>query len=204
MTFITIQQLDEAIDKWAAEQPLGALREGMAEYMTAYRLNACAVVEPLAALIYAGDLLTPERQAACFAAAEADGSLRNYVPDARAKERLASIRQMLNQLALAPPRAEAIEAPAPRRERAPRTQHGWVIACQVCGTEFRSRRADARCCSARCRQKASRAGRAASPGGAEPCPGTPVPRSWRPEPLAGVGAAALLGGAQLADQALDP
>jgi hypothetical protein len=84
MTFITRQELDQAIDNWAADDPLGALREGIAEYMTPYRLDACAAAEPLTALVYAGDLLTPERAASCLAAAEADGTLKRYVPDARA------------------------------------------------------------------------------------------------------------------------
>ena len=47
-------------------------------------------------------------------------------------------------------------------------------ACEVCGTEFRARRADARCCSARCRQKASRGRRAAPLASEDAAAGTSV------------------------------
>jgi hypothetical protein len=166
MTFATRQQFDEAVDDWASDEPLGALREGLAALMTDYRLDACAVAEPLAALIYAGDLISPERARACMAAAEADGTLRSYVPDSRAKERLASIRQMLNQMQAPAPRpADTPLSAPPVRQHPPRTQAGYVIGCEVCSTEFRSRRADARLCSPRCRQKASRRARGGSPSG---------------------------------------
>ena len=52
MSFATTQEVDEFIDDWAADDPLGALRQ-IPEWLSDYRLDACAVAEPAAALLYA-------------------------------------------------------------------------------------------------------------------------------------------------------
>ena len=172
MSFATVEEALELLDDWAAEDPLDALREGIAEYVIPHRLDAMALAEPEAALVYAYDLLTPERQAWCLAEAAAH-NFNRFVPDRLRPERqraLAMAREWV-QPAWTPPTFEAV---APARQRpAPRTQPGYVIACDVCGVEFRARRADARCCSARCRQKAARAARRAPPGGDQPEAGAP-------------------------------
>jgi hypothetical protein len=48
----TQQEALELIDDWAAEYPLDGLREYL-DFLTPYRLDACAVAEPAAAMIYA-------------------------------------------------------------------------------------------------------------------------------------------------------
>ena len=89
MTFATHYEALEALDDFAADQPLEALRE-YADLLSAFRLDACALAEPEAALIHAGELLTPERRAWCEAAAGRNG-LRRYVPDRLEPERRAAI-----------------------------------------------------------------------------------------------------------------
>jgi hypothetical protein len=83
---MTRQEAFELIDEWAAEDPLDALREGLAECLSQYRLDAVAMAEPAAALVYCHDLLTPERRAWCMTAARAD-DLKRYFPDRLAPER---------------------------------------------------------------------------------------------------------------------
>jgi hypothetical protein len=85
MTFITEQEIDEVLDDAAAEDPLLALRE-FPQWLTPWRLDACAIAEPAAALIHAYDLLTPERRVWCAEAARAVG-LTHYVPDRLEPER---------------------------------------------------------------------------------------------------------------------
>jgi hypothetical protein len=168
MTFATYQEWEEALDNYAAEYPLDALREGFAEDLSEFRLDACAIVEPLAALIYAAELLTPERRAICTATVEQDGSIARYVPDRHAPERLIALRQILNSRPLKLPELAPVEIAPTRRQAGPKTVKAWIIACAICGTEFRARRADARFCSARCRQKASRARAGTSPAAETP------------------------------------
>jgi hypothetical protein len=96
MTWATLDELDEWIDDWAAEHPLQALREGFAGYLSAYRLDACATAEPIAALVHAYDLLTPERRAWCLARAR-DDDLARFIPDRIAPERRAAIRRREGQ-----------------------------------------------------------------------------------------------------------
>lgn len=182
MSCITYQQALEQIDDYAADEPLDALRSGYAEYLTEHRLEACALAEPLAAMLYAGDRLTAERYAWCLAEVERDGSLKRYVPDQRAQERLMAMRDVLDVLQRQRPPAAIAADPEPEPEPMPvrtrsasRMASAWVIPCDICGTEFRSRRADARTCSARCRQKASRARRSASPDAEAGTGGTTVP-----------------------------
>jgi hypothetical protein len=86
VTYATYQEALEALDDWASDNPLEALRE-YADYLSPYRLDACATAEPAAALIHAADRLTPERQAWCEAAA---GEL-TYFPDRLEPERRKAI-----------------------------------------------------------------------------------------------------------------
>ena len=58
------KEADEILDNWAADNPLPALRE-IANWLTPYRLNACALAEPAAALVHAFDLLTEEQRPGC-------------------------------------------------------------------------------------------------------------------------------------------
>jgi hypothetical protein len=83
--FATAADVREAIDDAAADDPLMALRE-MAELLSPYRLDCCAVAEPAAALIHAYDLLTSERRAWCAEAAKRD-DLQRFVPDRLEPER---------------------------------------------------------------------------------------------------------------------
>ena len=96
MTFVTYEEAMERLDDWAADHPLEALRE-FAEYLSDYRLDCCATVEPAAALLYADHLLTPERREACEQAGGI-ASLHRFVPDRYEPER----RQVLG-LSCAPP-----------------------------------------------------------------------------------------------------
>ena len=73
--FATHYEAMERLDDWAADNPLEPLRE-YAEYLSAYRLDACAVAEPAAALIHADHLLTPERRAWCTEEARRDALQR--------------------------------------------------------------------------------------------------------------------------------
>jgi hypothetical protein len=75
----------EILDNVAADDPLTALRE-FPDLLDPYRLSACALAEPAAALAYAHDLLTPEQRIACDEAVRERGLLR-YVPDRLAAER---------------------------------------------------------------------------------------------------------------------
>ena len=86
---MTKQEALEMLDNFAADNPLEALRE-FADLMTPYRLDACAIYEPEAALVLAHDLLTPERRAECAAAA-AKSELQRFVPDRLAAERRLAI-----------------------------------------------------------------------------------------------------------------
>jgi hypothetical protein len=83
--FATYYKAMERLDDWAADNSLEALRE-IPDLLTEYRLDACALAEPAAALIHAYDLLTPERRAYCEAAARQVG-LKRYIPDRLAPER---------------------------------------------------------------------------------------------------------------------
>jgi hypothetical protein len=85
VTWATRQEAFDAIDDRAADHPLEALRD-YAEYLSAYRLDACATAESLAALIHAWDLLTPERREACTEASPLHRT--KYVPNRLAFERL--------------------------------------------------------------------------------------------------------------------
>jgi len=75
-------------DDWCADHPLEALRH-YPNLMTCYRVDACALVEPAAALMYAAHRLTPERRAWCEAAA---GELR-FFPDRLEPERREACRR---------------------------------------------------------------------------------------------------------------
>jgi hypothetical protein len=88
MTFATLQEAIERLDDWAAEHPLDALRQ-YAEYLSEYRLDACATAEPAAALVHAYDRLTPERRRSCEAIT---GKIR-YFPDRLEPERREALRQ---------------------------------------------------------------------------------------------------------------
>jgi hypothetical protein len=88
MTWATYQEAREWLDDWCADHPLEALRE-YSEYLSPYRLDACATVEPAAALVHAADRLTPERRAWCESAA---ADLRRFVPDRLEVERRAALR----------------------------------------------------------------------------------------------------------------
>ena len=92
MSWATVQEALDWLDDFAAENPLTALRE-YAEYLSDYRLDACATAEPAAALIHAYDLLSPEQRAKCAAAART-ADLDRFVPDRLAPER----REMLRRL----------------------------------------------------------------------------------------------------------
>ncbi len=162
MTWVTYQEWAEAVDDLAADDPLGMLREGLAEYVTAHRLDAMAFAEPEAAHAYAADLLTPEQIARCEALARTRPGGFRYVPDRLAKERLIALRLVLNQMAPASLTGDATEA-RPRTRTAPRDRKSWTIPCDVCGEHFAARRPDARFCSPRCRQKASRGRRIGAP-----------------------------------------
>jgi hypothetical protein len=88
-TCATLGQLLELIDDLAADDPLWALRE-LPEYLSPYRLDCCATAEPEAALLYAEDLLTPERRAACEAASAITRTCR-FFPDRLGPERLKAL-----------------------------------------------------------------------------------------------------------------
>jgi hypothetical protein len=75
----------EYLEDHATENPLYALRE-YPHLLSEYRLDACAVAEPAAALLYAYDLLTPERRAWCTEAAR-EVALSHFVPDRLQPER---------------------------------------------------------------------------------------------------------------------
>jgi hypothetical protein len=77
MSWATWQEALDALDDWAADHPLEALRQ-YAEYLPEYRLDACAAAEPLAALIHAYDRLGPERRRQCE---QQCGRHVRYVPD---------------------------------------------------------------------------------------------------------------------------
>jgi hypothetical protein len=90
MSFATLAEALDCLDDFAAEHPLKALRRGYAEHLSDYRLDMCAIAEPAAALVYAHDLLTPERRAWCEARA---GTVR-YFPDHLEPERRAALRRL--------------------------------------------------------------------------------------------------------------
>jgi hypothetical protein len=77
VTWATVQEALDWLDDFAAERPLEALRE-YGDYLSPYRLDACATSEPGAALIHAAHRLTPERRAWCETAAR---DLTRYIPD---------------------------------------------------------------------------------------------------------------------------
>jgi hypothetical protein len=89
MTFATLEEALECLDDWAADNPLEALRE-FAECLSDYRLDACALAEPAAALIYAYDRLMPERQRWCIEAAR-QADLQRFIPDRLIRERRIAI-----------------------------------------------------------------------------------------------------------------
>jgi hypothetical protein len=80
---MTELEIDEVLDDVAADDPLHALRE-FPPWLSGHRLDACALAEPAAALLYAFDLLTPERRTWCAAAR---GDLKHFVPDRLELER---------------------------------------------------------------------------------------------------------------------
>ena len=88
--FLSRNEYLEEVDDAAADGPLWALRT-IPDHLSAYRLDACALAEPLAALTSAYDLLTDERRAACEAACPAK-SVR-YIPDHYAPERMQVLRR---------------------------------------------------------------------------------------------------------------
>jgi hypothetical protein len=92
MTWATVQEALDWLDDRAAEHPREALRQ-YPEYLSAYRLDACATAEPAAALVHAYDLLTPERRAACAAAAR-DVGLKRFIPDRLELERREALRRL--------------------------------------------------------------------------------------------------------------
>ena len=96
MTWATYQEAMEAVDEFAADNPLEALRH-YSQYLNDYRLDACAIVEPAAALVHAHDRLTAERRASCEAAISTLDRKR-YFPDRIAAERLALIRRLEGRL----------------------------------------------------------------------------------------------------------
>jgi hypothetical protein len=81
------------LDDYAANHPLEALRE-FAEWLKPWRLDACAICEPAAALLYAEHLLTPNRLSYCLEAAKTAG-LDRFVPDRLERERREAIRKRL-------------------------------------------------------------------------------------------------------------
>jgi hypothetical protein len=81
VTFATYDEWAEAVDDLAAEDALWALRR-MARHLSPYRLDACAVAEPAAALAHASDLLTPERRSWCETVTS-----KRFIPDEIAPER---------------------------------------------------------------------------------------------------------------------
>jgi hypothetical protein len=92
MTWATAEEALEWLDDWAAENPLDALRE-YAEYVSPYRLDACATAEPAAALIHAYHLVTPERRVLCAAGARSV-DLKRFMPDRLAQERREALRRL--------------------------------------------------------------------------------------------------------------
>lgn len=94
MTWATYQEALEWLDNFAADHPLEALRS-YAEYLSDYRLGACVIAEPAAALIHAHDRLTPEQRAWCAATAHAVEQLDRFYPDRLAQERKEVIRRRL-------------------------------------------------------------------------------------------------------------
>jgi hypothetical protein len=92
MTFATLDAALEALDNFAADDPLTALRE-YADCLSEYRLDMCAIAEPAAAMVHAWDLLTPERQVACLEAAQA-ADLQRFIPDRLAPERRKAIEMV--------------------------------------------------------------------------------------------------------------
>jgi hypothetical protein len=86
---VTQQQALEILDDWATENPLDALLN-YGDCLSAFRLNACALAEPAAALAYAYDLLGLEQIARCQAAVISAG-MNRFVLDSRAAERRALI-----------------------------------------------------------------------------------------------------------------
>jgi hypothetical protein len=85
-----------AIDDFGADYPLEALRS-FAAWLKPWRLDACAICEPAAALLYADHLLTPQRRAYCTEAAKAAG-LDRFIPDHLERERREAIRKRLEGL----------------------------------------------------------------------------------------------------------
>jgi hypothetical protein len=92
MTWATVQEALDWLDDFAAEHPLEALRE-YADYLSEYRLDACAAAEPAAALIHAYHRLTPGRSAACAEAAR-DADLKRFIPDRLEPERREALRRL--------------------------------------------------------------------------------------------------------------
>jgi hypothetical protein len=82
MTWASVEEPPEFLDDLAADDPLRALRE-FPECLSDYRLDVCATIEPLAALTYAHDLVTPNRRRLCEAATQ---GLR-FFPDRLERER---------------------------------------------------------------------------------------------------------------------
>jgi ParB-like chromosome segregation protein Spo0J len=70
-----------------------AMRRGWAHWLYPWRVDACAVYEPAAALVYAYDRLTPERHARCMADI-GHRDQRRFVPDRLRQERLAIQRRL--------------------------------------------------------------------------------------------------------------
>jgi hypothetical protein len=81
------------MDDFAADYPLEALLGGWAQWLYPWRLDACAIYEPAAALIHAYHLLTPERRVLCAAAARSV-DLKRFIPDRLAQERREALRRL--------------------------------------------------------------------------------------------------------------
>jgi hypothetical protein len=153
MTIVTRQQALEALDNWAAEDPLDALRS-YPEYLTPYRLDACAIAEPAAAMVHAWHLLTPERQAYCIEAAR-EVDLHRFIPDRLAPERRKAIEMVREFGPLKPSRGVL----ASNRPPAGTTVSARI--CNACGGPLPAGRSDAKFCSNACRQRSYRQRRAA-------------------------------------------
>jgi hypothetical protein len=92
MIFAIPDEAIEWLDNWAADHPLEALRQH-AEYLSPYRLDACATAEPAAALIHAYHRLTPGRRAGCAGAAR-HADLKRFIPDRLEQERREALRRL--------------------------------------------------------------------------------------------------------------
>jgi hypothetical protein len=153
MTIVTRQQALEALDDWAAEDPLDALRS-YPEYLTPYRLDACAIAEPAAAMVHAWHLLTPERQAYCIEAAR-EVDLHRFIPDRLAPERRKAI-EMVREFGHWKP-----SLGSPARNGPPGVTVLPPRICNGCGGPLPGGRSDAKFCSNACRQRSYRQRRAA-------------------------------------------